>query len=246
MRLYKYRDLSATEGPSFQRLSGILHRNAFWCARPSALNDETEFIWNCNYEPTSATVPLLTDLLVKLKGRTPTEARATALVAVTNRLIEPIARPVFEDMIRKCRQEIGLSCFGTSNDNKVMWQRYAGNGNGVCIEIDVPGELLNEHLFPVEYPPAKVLRIDQLLAAFTDPTQTRTIYSVALLSKTPYWAPEKEIRFVSKRQNVSVQISGSVISHITLGPNLTPERRREVKLLVESLPYRLPLSTYEA
>ena len=246
MRLYKYRDLSDTAESSIQRLSEILHKNAFWCARPSSLNDETEFIWDCNYEPTNTTVPLLTDFLVKLQGRTPTEARAIAQVAVLNRDIEPIARPVFDDMIKKCRQEIGLLCFGTSNDNKVMWQRYAGNGNGVCIEIDVPEEQFNKHLFLVEYPPAKVVHIDQLLAAFTDPTQTRTIYSVALLSKTPSWAPEKEIRFVSSLQNVSVHISGSVISNIILGPNLAPEIRRAVKVLVESLPYHLPLSIYEA
>lgn len=242
MRLYKYRDLSDTAESSIQRLSEILHKNAFWCAGPSTLNDEIEFIWDCNYEPTSATVPLLTDLLVKLRGRTPTEARALAQIAVLNRCIEQIARPVFDNIIKQCRQEIGLLCFGTSNDNKVLWQRYAGNGNGVCIEIDVPDALLNKHLFPVEYPSAKVLHIDQLLAAFTDATQTRTIYSVALLSKTPSWAPEKEIRFISTQQDINVHISGSVISNIILGPNLAPEIRRELKVLIESLPYHLPLS----
>lgn len=242
MRLYKYRDLSDTAESSIQRLSKILHENTFWSARPSTLNDDFEFIWDCNYEPTSATIPLLANLLVKLKSRTPSEAQTIAQIAVLNQRVESIARPIFENMIKQCRQELGLLCFGTSDDNKVMWERYAGNGNGVCIEIDVPDELLNKHLFPVEYPSAKVLHIDQLLAAFTDAKQTRIIYSVALLSKMPSWAPEKEIRLISTQQDINIHISDSFISNIVLGPNLTPKVLRELKVLIKSLPYHLPMS----
>jgi hypothetical protein len=238
MRLYKYRDLSDTAESSIQRLSKILRENAFWSARPSTLNDDFEFIWDCNYEPTSYTIPLLTNLLVKLNGRTAVEAQITAQNAVFNHHVESIARPVFENMIIQCRQEYGLLCFGTSNDNKVMWERYAGNGNGVCIEITVPDKLLNEQLFPVEYPLVKMLHIDQLL----DTTQIKAVRGVALLSKTISWASEKEIRYVSTQQDINIRISGSVISNIVLGPNLTHKMRRELKVLIESLPYHLPMS----
>lgn len=241
MKLYKYRDFSTPGDAEFQRLSNILHQNAFWCARPSTLNDPAEFFWECNYEPSGATVPLLTQALVQFRKRDPIEAQAMATAAVSNRRIEVFAKPAFAEMIERCRNEMGLACFGTSCDNEIMWQRYGGNGAGVCIEIDAPPELLNKHLFPVEYPPIKVLHIDQLLAACADRSQAQAVYSVALLSKSPSWAPESEVRFISKRQNVSVQISGSAISRIVLGPNLENHARLRIQSLIESLPYKLPL-----
>ena len=169
-----------------------------------------------------------------------------ATASVLNRRIETHARPAFQAMIEQCRNEIGLACFGTSSDNAVMWDRYGGGGAGVCIEIDVPAEVFNNHLFPVEYPPAKVLHIDQLLRAFEDGAQARVIYSVALLSKPPNWAPEAEVRFVSRQQNVSVHISGSSLSRIILGQNLEAHARQKIQHLVKSLPYDLPVSLHVA
>ena len=242
MKLYKYRDLSMPGDTEFQRLSDILHRNAFWCARPSTLNDPAEFLWECNYKPTAATIPLLTKALIQFRNRDPIEAQAMAAAAVSNRRVEVLAKPAFADMIERCRNEMGLACFGTSCDNAIMWQRYGGHGAGVCIEVEAPPEQLNKHLFPVEYPPAKVLHIDQLLAACTDQSKAQTVYSVALLSKVPSWAPESEVRFISRKQNVSVQITGSVISRIILGPNLEHNVRLRILGVIESLPYKLPLS----
>jgi hypothetical protein len=246
MKLYKYRALSAPDDEAFERLSYILHQNAFWCARPCCLNDPNEFLWDCDYEPTDATVLLLTKTLIQFLNRTPAQAHAMATASVSSRRIEVHAKPAFQAMIEKCRSEIGLACFGTSSDNAVMWQRYGGDGAGVCIEIDVPPLLLNDQLFPVEYPAAKILHIDQLLRACLEPAEARTVYTVALLSKPPSWAPEAEVRFVSKRQNVSVQLSGSFLSRIVLGPRLERHSRQRIQDLVHSLPYGLPLSFHGA
>ncbi len=246
MKLYKYRDFSTPGDEQFQRLSDMLHHNAFWCARPSTLNDCTEFFWEGDYEPTDATVPLLTKVLIQFLNKAPAEAQAMAAASVSNRRMEVLAKPLFQGMIERCRSEIGLACFGTSCDNAVMWQRYGGRGAGICIEVDAPPKLLNKHLFPVEYPPARVLHIDQLLGACADLAQVQTVYSVALLSKSPFWAPEAEVRFVSKRQDVSVHISDSFISRIVLGPNLEAHARLRIRSLVESLPYGLPLSFHGA
>ena len=37
-----------------------MHRFLVWCARPDTLNDPQEFVWQCDYTPTPATVALLT------------------------------------------------------------------------------------------------------------------------------------------------------------------------------------------
>ena len=247
MKLYKYRDFSVAGDEPFERLADILRHNAFWCARPSTLNDPTEFLWECDYEPTDTTVSLLTQTLVQFLSKTPAEAHVMAAAAVSNRRIEVHARPAFQGMIERCRNEIGLACFGTSSDNPVMWKRYGGGGAGVCVEIYVPPELLNNHIFPVEYPPTRLLHVDQLLRACSDSTsaEAKTVYSVALLSKPACWAPEAEVRFVSKRQGVSVQISGSFLSRIVLGQNLSAYARQKIQDLVQSLSSPLPLSFHE-
>lgn len=241
MKLYKYRDFSKPTGEDFQRLRDILHQTAFWCASPATLNDPDEFFWECNCEPSSATIPLLTMALIRLRGRDPSDAEAMATTAVANRRVEAFAKPAFAEMIERCRNDMGIACFGTSHDSTIMWQRYGGDGAGVCIEVESPPELLNQHLFPVEYPPAKILHIDQLLAACTDRSNAQMVYTVALLSKSPIWAPEAEIRFISQRQNVTVQVSGSIISGIVLGPRLDHRIAIKLRSLIESLPYKLPL-----
>lgn len=240
MHLYKYRDLSAPES-SFERLSNILWTNTFWCARPSDLNDPEEFVWECDYDPSDQTARLLAEVLIKL-GRPADKAWEVAWKAVQQARIEPIARPVIENIIHQCRQEVGLACFATSDVSDVMWDRYGGRGNGVCIEIEVPNELLHTNLHPVQYPLSKRLHLDQILASYGDTASVQTVYSVALLSKPQRWAPEEEVRFVSKRQNVSVNIGGSKISRIVLGPGLAGDMMARIEALAKSLPYDLPIS----
>ena len=246
MHLYKYRDLSLPGDKPFERLSDILRNNRFWCAAPSTLNDPTEFVWECDYEPTTETSRLLAEVLSRSNGRPLEVAMAQARATIDNRRLEALARPLFEEVIEQCRREVGLACFTTSSDNHVMWERYGGQGNGVCVEIEVPDELLHTHLHPVVYPPSKQLHVDQLLASFTAPVSQQTVFTVALLSKPVFWAPESEIRFVSRLQDVSVCITGSRISRLVLGSNLTMDMAARIEALVNSLPHELPISSHGA
>ena len=147
MKLYKYRDFSNPSEDNFGRLETLLHRELFWCARPDALNDPEEFAWNCDYTASSATEELLTELLVRVNGRTPAQAQERSAAAISGGRLAILAKPIIEGMIQQCRNEIGLVCFGTSPDNSVLWQRYGGGGAGVCVEIEVPEELLEEQLY---------------------------------------------------------------------------------------------------
>jgi hypothetical protein len=246
VKLFKYRDLSYPDSDALQRLSNILHRNEFWCARPETLNDPEEFTWQCDYQSTDETAALLEKVLIELRQKSPTEARTMAAAAVSSGLLQELAEPVFKELIDKCRSELGLACFATASTNTVMWERYGGNGAGVCIEVDVPSELLNDHLFLVEYPAVKQLHIDQLLHSFLESSHVRHVYSVALLSKPPFWAPEAEVRFVSQKQDVAVRIAGSNISRLVLGPHLNEYARRGIQTMVASLGYVLPVESRDA
>lgn len=242
MKLYKYRALTSTDDTAFARLSEILRGNSFWCAAPASLNDPEEFVWECDYTPTAATPALLAALLVELRGRDFVSAQAVASAAISGGRIEILSRPIIQSIIDQSRAEIGVACFGTSANNLVMWHCYGGEGVGVCIEIDVPDELLGQQLHPVEYPTRRSLHLDQLFQAALGGSDKRIVYSVSLLSKAATWAAEREVRFISKQQNISVHISGSTISRLILGPCLDETTIGRVQELVASLAYELPLS----
>jgi hypothetical protein len=246
VKLYKYRAITSADGTAFPRLSEILRGNSFWCAAPASLNDTEEFIWECDYTPTTATPALLAALLVELRGRDSATAQAIASGAISGGRIETISRPVIQSIIDQCRAEIGVACFGTSADNLVMWQRYGGDGVGVCIEIDVPDDILGNQLHRVEYAAMKRLHLDQLFQAALGGSDKGVVYSVSLLSKTLGWAAEQEVRFISRQQNISVHISGSTISRLIVGPGLDGEAIGRVQELVASLAYELPLSYHSA
>lgn len=236
MKLYKYRDFSNPSEVDFQRLETILRRKVFWCARPDTLNDPEEFAWKCDYTATADTAGLLAALLVRTKGRTQAQALERSAAAIGSGQLESLVKPIFSDMIRKCRNEIGLVCFGTSPDNSVLWERYGGNRAGICIEIEVPAELLGSQLHRVQYLFDKSIHIDQLMHAFLDSNHLYEVYTLSLLSKPSVWASEEEIRFISRRQEIMVQVVGSHISRLVLGDELKSAARIRIEEIAASLP----------
>ena len=246
MKLYKYRDLSNPDNEAIARLADILTHQAFWSADPKTLNDPEEFIWSSDYTPTGATLSLLTQVLVKTRGHASAEARTLAEHAVLRNRLRPLAEPVFNLLVSRCRDELGLVCFGSTATNECLWQRYGGGGTGVCIELDVPSALLNTQVHPVVYLPSKSLHIDRVLEASLEPQSVRHVYSVVLLSKPPQWAPEAELRFVSQRQGLRVRLNGSHISAIVMGRSLPESTRQGIQELLNRLPYAPPLRPYEA
>lgn len=236
MKLYKYRDFTNPSDTDFERLATILSRRSFWCARPDTLNDPVEFAWTCDCDPTAETIDLLTELLIQVKDRPRDIARDRVTHTVDARRLEELARPILEGMIQQCRNEIGLVCFGTSPDNEVLWQRYGGSGAGVCVELDVPANLLGTMLHRVQYSDAKRIHIDQLIRAYLYRSRAAEVYTLALLSKPSSWIDEDEIRFVSKMQAVTVTIDGSRITRLILGAALASSARQRIQGIADALP----------
>jgi hypothetical protein len=220
MKIYKYRDFSNPGQADFNRLETMLRRRVFWCARPDTLNDPQEFAWKCDYRASPDTVNLLTELLMRQLNREFTEARRRALDVVEADDLHTLAEPIILDMIKRCRDEVGVACFGTSSDNETLWERYGGHGAGVCLELEVPERLVGTELHRVQYWEAKGIHIDQLLRAHLDPSRVSEVYALSLLSKPKFWEPEGEIRFVSQKQKVGVVIDGSAITCVILGNSL--------------------------
>ena len=236
MKIHKYRDFSNPNEDSFRRLEGIIHRHLVWCAKADTLNDQKEFIWECDYTATQATLGLVTELLVNVRGRTQDEARSLAESAIRQGRLQPVAEPVFVAMIEQCRNEIGLGCFGSTPNNEVLWQRYGGEGAGVCVEFEVPDDLIDTQLHWVKYLERKYLHVDDLIRAFFDRNHAQLVYEVALLSKPLSWAGEEEIRFVSQRHSISVGIDRAQTSRVFLGDRLKADVRARVEKLAAPAP----------
>jgi hypothetical protein len=236
MKIYKYRDFTNPTDSDFSRLEALIHRRLIWCARPDTLNDPEEFVWTCDYAPTASTLGLLTKVLIRARGRTHADASAIAESAIKSGLLESVARPVIRDMIEQCRSQIGLACFGTASDNQILWQRYGGHGNGVCVELDVPTELLGTQLHRVQYPPEKRLHVDRLLRAFVEPGYGQEVYNLVLLSKPGSWANEDEIRFVSQAQDIPVAVDRANVTCVVLGDALKPNVREKIERIAAPVP----------
>jgi len=231
IKIYKYRNFSKPTGDDFNRLEALIHRCLVWCARPDTLNDPQEFKWTCDYSPTSATLGLLTELLIRARGRTRNDAHNIAAVAIKFGRLKIVTKPVVSDMIEQCRNQIGLTCFGIAPNHEILWERYAGNGAGVCVELEVPDELLGTQLHRVQYPTEKRLHIDQLMRAFVDRGHVQEIYDLVLLSKPSTWSNEQEIRFVSQVQAVTVAIDRAKVTCVVLGEALKPDVRARIEQL---------------
>jgi hypothetical protein len=243
VKIYKYRDLSRPDEVVFDRLERIIRRRAFWCARPDTLNDPQEFGWRCDFSISPNTPQLLTDLLIHAKGRTWEEARLRVVNTINRSRLPILAEPVIADMIRQCRDAIGLACFGTSADNETLWERYAGAGAGVCIEVEVPNTLLNTQLHRVTYSDDRRIHLDTFLRARLDPQHAADVYAVSLLSKPSFWEPEQEIRFISKRQRVNLVIEGSHITRVIMGPMVEQTTIDRIRQMADKIPVVLDEST---
>lgn len=237
MKIYKYRDFSQPDEVVYARLEGSLRHREFWCARPDTLNDPNEFSWKCDFSVSPSTVRLLTELLVQEKGHPTEEAHSRAVGSINAGRIEILTEPFIAGMIQQCREEIGLVCFGTSEANETLWERYAGAGAGLCIEVEVPDSLFfNKQLHLITYSDDRRIHLDTLLRARLNPQDVAQVFAVSLLSKSSSWEPEEEIRFISKRQQVNVVIEGSEITRVIIGPAVAPARTDLIRQIAGDVP----------
>lgn len=237
MRIYKYRKVTPGNAEEMLRLKSLILSGRVWCARPDTLNDPDEFAWTCDYSETPDTAGLLASLLEEIRGRPGSQAFQMARVLLDGRDLESVVAPIITDTIRRCRDIVGIACFGTSPDNETLWQRYAGDGSGVCVEIDVPDALLGAQLHRVVYSDNRQLHIDGFIRARNELDYAAGHFAT-LLSKSLTWAPEEEVRFLSNTQNIEVLLDGSRVTCVILGPHIPAAISDQVRQVVGGIPVK--------
>lgn len=252
MKIYRYRDISTEEKLKF--LFDTELKNRFWCSNLKKLNDRDEF----KFKP-DCTTDKDTEIILNMLRTKEGSTRAIGLLGtILDRegYLADIAKPRIEDMITKARRDLGLACFSLSKGSDYMWLEYGGEGNGVCIEIDVPDYTIDLH--NVSYVKEKNIPINKILAsAIGDRDATEFVFRNMLCTKTEKWRLEDEVRFVIslpviERQNkkkhrrergqkkrpdgVFMNIIGSVITEVVFGNKIAPETFCKIKTEIEKLP----------
>jgi len=191
MKIYKYRDFTAREF-----LSDILQKERLYCARYEDLNDPFEGILN---------VSRIGKSVKRLY-----EEETIDLFLKTG-VLEPVIRDDWEPIIDfntlskldPCYDRTRVCSLSRSNDDVRLWSLYADSHRGCAIEIDIEP---SDGLYPVKY--------------ITSLTNIPHNKSVVLLHKSKHWSFEKEIRFVTSSNSISVK---QRISSIQVGLRTTEE-----------------------
>lgn len=221
MKIYKYKSFLKLEDGELEHFYQIVLEDQIWCGNPVNFNDENEFLFRTDYTPSKNTIKLLAAVISKYKPNPLSPPMISSTHIINSGQLEKIASPIIlEDISMKCRKELGVTCFSELRDDSLLWNRYGGCGNGVCIEIEISNELIGKEYFYVNYVPVKIYHIDDLLkSAIEDPYIN---YRNILLTKTLDWKPESEVRLISNKQSVKRNLKGS-IKEIIIGKNIKKE-----------------------
>jgi hypothetical protein len=176
MKIYKYRDFSTREF-----LSDILKKERLYCARYEDLNDPFEGILNTSR---------IKKRVLKLH-----EEESIDLF-LKKGYSEPVIRHDWEPIIDfntlskldPSYDRTRVCSLSRSNDDVRLWSLYADSHRGCAVEIDIER---CDGLYPVRY--------------ITSLTDIPIDKAVVLLYKSKHWSFEKEVRFVTSSNFISVK-----------------------------------------
>jgi hypothetical protein len=225
-KIYKFRNLRNKDNDEY--VYPLILKNVIWCADPSTLNDQKEFNFELKYHPTNRTLNLLSEVLAQYSNSKavllPPDKKA--LIIIENGRLADITRPIINNMIEQCRREVGVSSFSKINDDPWLWEEYGGYGEGLCIEYEIPEELVGKKYHTVDYVELNIFHVDIFLESALDKDKVFPMYKKMLLTKTKQWYKEKEIRIVGKENNILIPIDGR-LSKIEFGINVSDLRFEE-------------------
>lgn len=217
MKIYKFKDL--TDEKKHTHFLQIVLENSIWCARPDSLNDEDEFKFKLDCEPSSKTAQLLSEVVVQYRTTNYFPPQVSASLVLKNKKLEDIVIPIIDDIVHKSRTTIGVTSFSITKTDTYLWEEYGGKGNGVLVEINIPDHLVGQSYHRVHYVSDKIFHVDSFLESALFPNRAFETFRNILLTKTKKWAQEEEMRFVGNRQDVNLILDGH-ISKVTFGPHV--------------------------
>lgn len=154
------------------------------------------------------------------------------LVNIPKMLDDPKIKPQIEMLLLKglnARKETGICSLAESCDIQEMWDNYADNESGYCIEYDLSDYEFNNMLFPVVYEDNKETNlVMQIVATFLGQMifqlsnkqvdSDRSQFLRLFLTKETKWAYQKEWRLID---GAGIKLKAPKIKRIIMGRNIS-------------------------
>lgn len=189
------------------------------------------------------TVPanFMLDLSLELQKMAPEGVNVAPLVNWIVNIPEMLDKPEISNQLKplfltahNARKETGICSLAESNDIEYMWEKYAKDSTGYCIEYDVTDYEFNVGILPVIYQDERETNIimqlvgsfiGQMITGFSNgQIQADSSHFIRLfLTKYTKWAYQNEWRLIGKANDKMV---APKISRIYLGKNASEEDQK--------------------
>ena len=161
------------------------------------------------------------------------------LANIPKRLNDPEIKSQIEKLFvigYNAKRDTGICSLCESGNDAEMWERYAGNGTGYCVEYDVSDYAYNVGIFPVIYDDQRenniVMQIvgnciGQLITDFShrEIDADKTQFIRLFLTKNTEWEYQKEWRLLG---GAGVKMPAPTIKRVYLGKNITAENKQKM------------------
>ncbi len=162
------------------------------------------------------------------------------LANIPEKLDDPTIKPQMESLILKAlegRQKIGVCSLSENSDIDYMWEKYAANGSGYCIEYEIENYVHEKDLLPVIYEDDRQTNIvltlvsnfiGQLIISFSNKQIKADVSQYLRLFLTKYmkWEYQNEWRVIG---NAADKVEAPKISRIILGNNVSEDNKNAIK-----------------
>ena len=156
------------------------------------------------------------------------------LMDIPRELDKPEIKPQLEQLVRiaiSAKEDLGICSLSENTDIQYMWEKYANNYSGYCIEYDAESYELNDTIFPVIYDARRDTNIvmsivgnfiGQLVTSFSNKQvqADASQYIRLFLSKYPEWEYQNEWRILG---NAGTTPMAPKIKRIIIGQNASNE-----------------------
>ena len=161
------------------------------------------------------------------------------LGSIPERLNDPQIRLQFIKLFslaRNARRDMGICSLSELQNSDEMWQNYADNSKGYCIEYDMRGYENNDALYPVVYQDNREINIvSNILASFIGEmifgmtngqiVADKSQFIRLFLTKDLIWAYQKEWRLLG---DANQKLPAPSIHTIFLGKNMSKRDKQQM------------------
>ena len=217
---FKYREFDAVDSERRAQLFDLLANRSMWFAKPATLNDPFECYPTLSFGNPEDARPLLKKAV---EDRVDAQnASGVDVEAEVDRLMRVGDNPTIEQQrfYDHLSSNIGIFSMSRRWDLSTQWAYYGGNGTGLCLGYDVKPRGSFDQVFDVTYTTERpTLNWPKMIASRQG---EREPLFESVLTKSPEWAHEAEVRALSAEPGLNQHPPGMLVRAI-VGHKATDE-----------------------